>query len=114
MILVTGAGGTVGSEVLKQLREAGQPVRAAFHNPKKASGARAKGIDAVAFDFADRTAIAAALKGIDRVFLLGATAANQAELETNVVEEAKKAGVKQIVKLSVLNAANEGYIFAKW
>ena len=47
MILVTGAGGTVGGEVLKQLRGAGAKVRAAFHSPAKAEKARAQGIDAV-------------------------------------------------------------------
>lgn len=114
MILVTGAGGTVGSEVLKQLRGTGQSVRAAFHNAQKAAKAKAEGIDTVVLDFADRGSVAAALKGIDKLFLLGPTAANQSELENNVVEEAKKAGVKHIVKLSVFDAPEKEYIFAKW
>lgn len=114
MILVTGAGGTVGSEVLKQLRGTGQAVRAAFHNAQKAAKAKAEGIDTVVLDFADRGSVAAALKGIDKLFLLGPTAANQSELENNVVEEAKKAGVKHIVKLSVFDAPEKEYIFAKW
>ncbi len=114
MILITGAGGTVGSEVLKQLRQRGAAVRAGFHSPKKAEQARTKGIDAVVLDFADRASIAAALKGVDHVFLLGATAPNQSELEINVVEEAKKAGVGHIVKLSVLGAPAEKLTFARW
>ena len=114
MILVTGAGGTVGSEVLKQLRQTGQPVRAAFHNAQKAAKARAEGIDSVVLDFADSSSVAAALKGADKLFLLGPTVANQSELENNVVDEAKKAGVKHIVKLSVLNAPDKNYAFAKW
>jgi uncharacterized protein YbjT (DUF2867 family) len=114
MILVTGASGTVGSEVLKQLRQHGAEVRAAFHNPKKAEKARAQGLDAVTLDFADRASIAAALKGVDKLFLLGATAPNQPELEINVVDEAKKAGVQHIVKLSVLDAAGEKYLLARW
>ncbi|MGH9509139.1 MAG: SDR family oxidoreductase [Terriglobales bacterium] len=114
MILVTGAGGTVGSEVLKRLQQRGATVRAGFHSPKKAELARQQGIDAVVLDFADRASIAAALKGVDHVFLLGATAPNQSELETNVVEEAKKAGVRHIVKLSVLGASAEKLTFARW
>ncbi|MGH6630081.1 MAG: SDR family oxidoreductase [Burkholderiales bacterium] len=114
MILVTGAGGTVGSEVLKQLRQRGAAVRAGFHSPKKAEQVRAQGVDAVVLDFADRASIAAALKGADKVFLLGATAPNQAELEINVVEEAKKAGVGHIVKLSVLDATGEKFALARW
>lgn len=114
MILVTGAGGTVGSEVLKQLRQRGAVVRAGFHSPKKAEQARAQGVDAVVLDFADRASIAAALKGVDKVFLLGATAPNQSELEINVVDEACKAGVGHIVKLSVLEAPGEKVTFARW
>ncbi len=114
MILVTGAGGTVGSEVLKQLRERGAAMRAGFHTPRKAEQARAQGMDAVVLDFADRASITAALKGADKVFLLGATAPNQPELEINVVEEAKKAGVGHIVKLSVLDSVGEKFTFARW
>jgi len=114
MILVTGASGTVGSEVLKQLREQGADVRAAFHSAEKAARAKKQGIDSVVLDYADRASTAAALKGVDKVFLLGPTVPNQSELENNVVEEAKKAGVRHIVKLSVLDAGGEKYTFAKW
>jgi uncharacterized protein YbjT (DUF2867 family) len=114
MILVTGAGGTVGSEVVKQLREAGAKVRAAFNNPDKAEKAKKQGIETAVLDLNDRSSIAAALKGVDKVFLLGPTVPNQIELENNVVEEAKKAGVKHIVKLSVLDAPAERFTLAKW
>lgn len=114
MILVTGAGGTVGSEVLKQLREQGAKVRAAFNNSDKAERAKKQGIETALLDFADRGSIAVALKGVDKVFLLGPTVPNQTQLENNVVEEAKKAGVKHIVKLSVLNAPAERFTLAKW
>ena len=114
MILVTGASGTVGSEVLKQLRGQGADVRAAFHSAEKAARAKKQGIDSVVLDYADRASTAAALKGVDKVFLLGPTVPNQVELENTVVEEAKKAGVRHIVKLSVLDAAGEKYTFAKW
>jgi uncharacterized protein YbjT (DUF2867 family) len=114
MILVTGAGGTVGSEVLKQLREQGAKVRAAFNNPEKAERAKKQGIETAVLDFADRSSIAAALKGVGKLFLLGPTVPNQSQLENNVVEEAKKAGVKHIVKLSVMDAPGERFTFAKW
>ena len=114
MILVTGAGGSVGGEGLKQLRVAGAPVRGAFHNAKKAGEAREQGIDSAVFDYADRGSIAAALKGVDQVFLVVATLPKQWELEQNVAEESKKAGVKHMVKLSVLDCDTEDYIFGRW
>ena len=46
--------------------------------------------------------------------LLGATAPNQVQLETNVVEVAREAGVRHIVKISVLHADREDYTFGRW
>jgi uncharacterized protein YbjT (DUF2867 family) len=114
MILVTGAGGTVGSEVVKQLKQAGAEFRVGFRTPAKADKARAEGLDTVVFDLADRASIAAALKGVDKMFLLSGNIPNQSEMEINAVEEARKAGVKHIVKLSVLHADQEHYTFARW
>jgi uncharacterized protein YbjT (DUF2867 family) len=114
MILVTGAGGTVGSEVLRQLRQAGVPARAGLYSADKVASAKAQGQDAVRIDFADGTSVAEASKGVDKIFLLGATTPNQVQEETTVVEEAKKAGVQHVVKLSVLFADQEAYAFARF
>jgi uncharacterized protein YbjT (DUF2867 family) len=113
MILVTGAGGTVGTEVVKRLREQGVPFRAAYHSPEKAAAAREKGIDTAVLDFAKPETIAPALGGIDRLFLLYGGGMEQTGLEINVVEEARKAGVKHIVKLSVWGAEDEDFSFAR-
>ena len=51
MICVTGAGGTVGSEVIKKLESAKVLFRAAFFSKKKAESAREKRIDAVIIDY---------------------------------------------------------------
>lgn len=114
MILVTGASGTVGSEVLRQLKQAGTPTRAGFNNPENVAKGKAQGQEAVRLDYTDRASVAAAVQGVDKVFLLGANTPTQVEDESRVAEEAKKAGVKHLVKLSVLDADEEGYIFARW
>lgn len=114
MIFVAGVGGTVGSEVLKQLRALGARVRAGIHSPEKRAQALSDGIDAVDIDFGDRASLRRTLAGANKLFLLGATLPNQSELESAVAEEAKLAGVGHIVKLSVLDAASEGYTFARW
>ncbi len=113
MIIVTGAGGTVGGEVLGQLREKGVPVRAAFHSEDKAKAARDKGIEAVTLDLGDEESLQKAFEGCERLFLLGPNAPNQTELEKNAVEAARSAGIKHIVKLSVMAADQEEYLLGK-
>jgi uncharacterized protein YbjT (DUF2867 family) len=113
MILVTGAGGTVGTLLVEELRAAGQKPRVAYHSKEKAERAKAAGHDAVAIDFGEPETLRPALAGIDTVFLLGTGIKGQTEGETNVVNAAKAAGVKKIVKLSVWGAAGEGFTIAR-
>ena len=107
MILVTGASGTVGSEVVKALGSGGAKVRAGYRSrPQNIP----TGVESVALDFDERDTVAAALMGVETVFLLS----NMVEPEKKVVDEAKRAGVKRIVKLSVNGAADEKFTFARW
>jgi uncharacterized protein YbjT (DUF2867 family) len=112
MILVTGASGTVGSEVVRELQKGGATFRAAFHSPEKAEAARANGIDAVVIDFDDAGSLASAMQGIDSLFLV-ANGPDQARREIDAVHAAKAAGVRRIVKLSVTHAETQSYSFAK-
>jgi len=113
MILVTGAGGTVGHSVLDELAKAGQPVRAAYHSADKASRATAAGRDAVTIDYAQPGTLDSALEGVDAVFLLAGGVAGQVEAERSVARAAKAAGVRRIVKLSVIGATEEEFTFAR-
>jgi uncharacterized protein YbjT (DUF2867 family) len=107
MILVTGASGTVGSEVVKALAGSQAKVRAGYRSrPQNVP----KGMDSVALDFDKPETIRPALLGVETIFLLSSTV----DPERNVVDEAKRAGVKRIVKLSVFGAAEEGFTFARW
>lgn len=110
MILITGAGGTVGSEVVKQVQKSGATFRAAFHSQTKADAARAHRIDAVVIDYNRPDTLDAAFEGIEKIFLLSSSSTEQ---ELAVVDAAKRAGVKQIVKLSVWGAGGESFSFAK-
>ena len=89
MICVTGAGGTVGSEVVRQLENANAPFRAAYHSKGKADAARSRGIDAVVIDYNDPETLRIAFDGCENLFLLGPNVPNQAELEINAVNAAK-------------------------
>ena len=113
MIGVTGAGGTVGREVIKQLESATAPFRAAYFSNEKAEAARARGIDAVIIDYHRPESLRAAFQGCDKLFLLGPNALNQSELERNAVEAAETAGVRHIVKQSVMGADGEAFALAR-
>jgi uncharacterized protein YbjT (DUF2867 family) len=113
MICVTGAGGTVGSDLIKQLESANAPFRAAYFSKEKAEAARARGIDAVIIDYNRPEILRAAFQGCDKLFLLGPNVPNQTQLELNAVETAKAVGVRHVVKQSVLGADEEGFALAK-
>lgn len=101
MILITGASGNVGSEVLKQAVGARLQIRAAYQSPERAKTAPS-GVETVVMDYNRPDTIRAALRGIERVFLVGPPTANVAEMEGRLVDEAKSAGVQHLVKLSAL------------
>ena len=106
-ILVTGATGNIGSEVVKELLSDAPDVsiKAAVHssqNVKKVkSDARVKVIQ---IDYNEPETLREALNGVDKLFLLTPDVPNAADLASNVVTQAKKAGIKQIVKQSVMGA----------
>jgi uncharacterized protein YbjT (DUF2867 family) len=105
MILVTGATGTVGSEVVRLLVAAGQTVRAFVRSPQKASQKlRGLNVEQVQGQFESADTLRKALDGVDRLFLLSSGAQNLEANEPRVVEEAKRYGVKHVVKLSVMGA----------
>ena len=100
MILITGASGNVGREVLKQAAVE-LKVRAAYMSVSKTKEAPA-GVETVLMDYARPETVRAALDGIEKVFLVGPPSPNVAELEGVLVNEAKKSGVRHIVELSAL------------
>ncbi len=112
MICITGAGGTVGSEVVKQLELAKVPFRVAYFSKEKVDAALAKGMEAVIIDYNRPETLRAAFQGCDKLFLLGPNALNQTQLELNAVEAAKAVGVQYIVKQSVMGAEEEAFSLA--
>jgi uncharacterized protein YbjT (DUF2867 family) len=118
IILVTGATGTVGSEVVKQLvssisspSSSGQSViRATVHsqdNADKISQYGGKIVEIVHMDYNKPETIAASLDKVGKLFLLTLPSLNMTEISSKVVSEAKKNGVQYIVKLSVYGADAE-------
>jgi uncharacterized protein YbjT (DUF2867 family) len=104
MILVTGATGTVGREVLGQLLAKGEKVRAMTRNPAKAGFDH--GVEVVQGDFEAPPTLAAAVAGVERVYSL-TFGPRTAVHEKNLAQAAKKAGVRHIVKLSAMGGDGE-------
>jgi uncharacterized protein YbjT (DUF2867 family) len=104
VILVTGATGTVGREVVAQLLAAGQPVRGMTRYPAKVKFDPR--VEVVQGDFADADSLAKAVNGTDRVFSLALGPQTGAH-ERALAAAAKKEGVLQIVKLGAMGGDGE-------
>jgi uncharacterized protein YbjT (DUF2867 family) len=104
VILVTGATGTVGSEVVRRLLAAGVRPRAFVRDPDKARRRLGGQVDHVVGDLDRPETIEAALAGVERVFLLTTQSSRQPDWERGVIEAAARAGVAHAVKLSVFRA----------
>lgn len=109
MILVTGSSGAVGRELLKELTATGARVRAGYHTRPPSL----PHVEGVRFDVTTGNGLDAALAGVKSVFLLTGDIADQTGGELRVVEAAKRAGVRHMVKLSVFGAESEAFSFAK-
>lgn len=113
-ILITGATGNIGGEVVKYLMQKKMPLRALVRDPSKAVKLKEQGIELVQGDFLQPEKLFAALQGIEKAFLVTANDPRQVEMESNFIDAAQKAGVRHIVKLSVLGAGELPSTFQRW
>jgi len=104
MIVVSGASGTIGGELLRLLAARGVPARALSRDPP--AGEPLPGIEWRTADLADREALPGALEGAGRLFLLTGNSADMVGLQKNAIRAALDAGVRHVVKLSALGATD--------
>lgn len=100
MIVILGATGKVGSEVVRQLQAAQQPFRALAHSERSAQLLASRGGAVVRGSFDDPATLALAFQGAEKVFLLTPPRPDQAQVEQAIIDAAKRASIRQIVKLS--------------
>ena len=125
-VFLTGGTGFVGGNMLKRLLSEGHTVRALVRDPQKAGPLRQRGIELVAGDVVEGKGLEEGLRGCDvAIHLVGIIAEkgkNTFEAvhhigTRNVVEAAKRAGVKRYVQMSALGVRADGpakYQTTKW
>jgi NADH dehydrogenase len=113
MILVAGATGVLGSEIVRNLLARGEKVRAMTRKtskPEAVDRLRKAGAETVVADFKDPPSLAAACKGVDGVISTvtsvttaqagDSIAATDGQGTINLIDAARKAGVKKFVFVS--------------
>lgn len=106
MILVTGASGTTGGATLAALATTGAPVRALTRDPARLDVP--EGVEVAQGSFDDAESLRRALDGVDRAYLVLGSSPETLELEGAFVDAAKQAGVRHLVRLSVIGADQPG------
>jgi uncharacterized protein YbjT (DUF2867 family) len=111
MILVAGATGLNGRELVHRLSARGVPVRALVRNAAKADALRPPGppgqagegrvaVEIVEGDMARPETMIPALRGVERAMLISSSDPMMLDVQSNFIAAAREAGVKHVVKLS--------------
>jgi uncharacterized protein YbjT (DUF2867 family) len=110
-ILVIGALGNVGAEVVKQVLAKGGTVRAADIDVLRLQERFGDSVEAVRFDFTDPTTYAATFQGVQKMLYMRPPHLTNIERDMNPsLDAAKQAGVTYVVFLSLIGIENAKYV----
>lgn len=110
-ILVTGATGNVGRELVKRLQQRNVAVRAAVVSADDARNLPDAAVPWVRFDFEDAATYPAAFAGVDRLFLLRPPHITDIKHTIRpALAYAEQAGVGHVVFLSLLGAEKNNFV----
>lgn len=101
-ILITGASGTVGRQVVQQLTDRGATVRALVRDPSKTTFPA--GVEVVQGDLLDVEALRRALAGVSTLFMLNGVVPDEFTQALVTLNLASDAGIERIVYLSVIHS----------
>jgi uncharacterized protein YbjT (DUF2867 family) len=104
IILLTDPTGTVGNSVVKQLASSGQNIIRVAVDTKDKVDKLKYAHEIVNIDYTRPETIGNALNNVDRLFLRIPPSVEMVDISSSFIEEAKKNGVKFIVKLSAMGA----------
>ena len=113
MLLITGASGSVGKEVLRAVAKTGAKHRAMYRSAVEAAKAP-PGTETVVADYSKKETLGPALRGVSQVYLVCSPLPNLVELESSVIEACVEAGVKHVVLNSALGAGDYDKSFPSW
>lgn len=117
-VLVSGATGTVGGAVMRHMKQDADrgsvELVGAARSEAGAAKLRRDGFDSVPFDFDDPTTLRPALRGVDSVFLLTGYSVDMLVHSKRVLDAAKAEGVRHIVHLGALAAADTPHAHFAW
>ncbi len=106
-ILVTGAPGNVGTEVVRELQRMNVPFRVGAYHVEAARKLFGDDIDITHFDFLDEATYAPTFDGIERMFLVRPPALSNVKRDiAPALDAAVQAGVQHIVFLSIQGVEN--------
>jgi uncharacterized protein YbjT (DUF2867 family) len=115
MIAITGATGKVGTRLVPQLLEAGEDVRVICRDVERARATFGDDVETSRGDLDEPDSVTAALDGVERAFLLVPAGPRQLSREGHLIQAAMRAGVRRVVKLSVLAADERSPVqLARW
>jgi len=100
-ILVTGATGNIGSQVVQHLVAKGADVKALVRDPSKADFPA--GVEVAQGDFLDVDSLRRAFQGVSTLFLLNAVVPDEFTQALIALNVARAAGIERIVYLSVIH-----------
>lgn len=106
-VFVTGATGTTGSATVRSLRAAGVEVVAGVRSTEKSGPLEQMGAETRPFQFDDVAGMTAALAGIERLYPVTPVTHEMVKVTSAIVDAAKAAGVRHVVKLSGLDVDKE-------
>jgi uncharacterized protein YbjT (DUF2867 family) len=101
-ILVTGATGNVGRQVVEQLTKRGAKVRALVRDPSKARFPA--GVEVVQGDLLDVDSVRSAFSGVSTLFLLNGVVADEFTQALIALNVAREVGIERFVYLSVIHS----------
>ena len=113
MILITGASGSVGKVVLQEACRKESNVRAMYRSKEEAAKAP-PACEAVLADYSDKQSLRKALVGVTSVYVVCSPIPQLVELESNMLDACKEAGVKHVVLNSALGAGDYPKSFPGW